>query len=232
MTGDSLSPLLWLWLSWSSFIWGRLVFLDGCWCINLQFLWSFIFHLDIVPLYRVLCQSSLLLLLFLCDRLLIVVLIYSYRFFTLFQCKFMEKLNLSLQLTVLIDPNSRVWWLTCNEFEEWIDWNTLYEFSMTLECLNFHKFAWLDAPQNWSSVKWTRNQELRIFSPCEIYHIGRVTSKLSWMSPLYDLFFFTEFHWSQSESPYDDHLVVWSTCQELPIGWKSGTIDCRLVPAL
>ena len=144
----------------------------------------------------------------------------------------MEKLNLRLQFTVLVDPDCRVWWLTCYEFEKWIDWDTLYEFPMTLKCLDLHEFAWLYAPQNGSSIKWTRDQELRIFSPCEVYYISRVTSQLSWMSPLNDLFFFAEFNWSQSESPYDDHLVVWSTRQELTIRWKSGTIDCRLVPAL
>ena len=144
----------------------------------------------------------------------------------------MEKLNLRLQFSVLVHPHCWVWWLTCNEFKEWVDCDSLYEFTMAFKSLHLHEFAWKDTPQNWSPIERSWYKELRIFCPCEVNYISGVASQLSWVSPLDCLFCFAEFDRSHSESPYYYHLVVWTTCQKLSIGWKSGTINCRLVSAL
>ena len=144
----------------------------------------------------------------------------------------MEKLNLCLQFAILVHPYCRVWWLTCNEFKEWINWDPLYEFTMAFKSLNLNEFAWKDTPQNWSPIERSWYKELWIFRPCEVNYIGSVASQLSWVSPLYCLFCFAEFYWSHSKSPYYYHLVIWTTCQKLSIRWKSCAVNCRLVSAL
>ncbi len=60
--------------------------------------------------------------------------------------KFVEKLNLILEFPVFIDAYSRVWRLGGDKFEEWINSDSLYEFTMAFKGLDLLVLALLDVP--------------------------------------------------------------------------------------
>jgi len=103
---------------------------------------------------------------------------------------------------------------------------------VAFERLNLLVLARLNIPKHSGAVETARDEILRVIGPSKVNHVADVTPELPGVTPLDGLFNFAKLDRSHLELPDDDHLVITSARQVLPIWREAHHIHRRCVAAL